>query len=117
METKKEKLKRLGFVSHGDLVEKTYGKVGTTKRDEYEKELKMELLGEFLRQVRRKKNYTQEQVAEFMGTDKTYISKIENNLKDTKLTTIRKYIEALKIPRLSLRLEFEDGSPAELQLI
>jgi DNA-binding XRE family transcriptional regulator len=117
METKNEKLKRLGFVSHKDVVEKTYGKVGKTKRDDYEKELKMEVLGEFLRQVRRKKNYTQEQVAEIMGTDKTYISKIENNLKDTKLTTIRKYVEALKIPKLSLRLEFEDGSPAELQLI
>ena len=117
MDAKREKLKSLGFVSHRELVDKNYGQKGSAIRDAYEKELKMEILGEFLKQARQKKNYTQEQVAALMGTDKTYISKIENNLKDTKLTTIRKYVEALKIPKMSLRLEFEDGSPAELQLI
>ena len=44
---KDSKKKKLGFVNHNDLKDKVYGKIGKTKRDSYEKELKAEILGEF----------------------------------------------------------------------
>ena len=114
---KDSKKKKLGFVNHNDLKDKVYGKIGKTKRDSYEKELKAEILGEFLKDLRIKSKVTQKELAEKMGTDKTYISKIENNLKNTKLLTVRKYAEALNVSKMSILIELEDGSPSELQII
>jgi len=117
MEKRRKRLRKLGFVSHDELKDKTYGSKGTEKRDQYEKDLKIELIGDFLKMLRRRMNLTQEQLAKLMGTDKTYISKIENNLKETRLETVRKYLEALKVNKMSLRLELKDGKSEELQLI
>lgn len=117
MDKRRQKLKQMGFITHEELKDKTYGPKGTKKRDDYEKALKIELLGDFLKRLRKKMNFTQEQLAKLMGTDKTYVSKIENNLKETRLETVRKYVEALKIHKMSLRLELEDGKSEELQLI
>jgi len=47
----------------------------------------------------------------------SYISKIENNLKETKFGTIRRYVEALKVSKMSLNLEFDNGKSETLQLI
>ena len=52
MKNIKKKLKSLGYVSHEKSLEETYGKIGTKERDQYEKELKIELIGEFLRKIR-----------------------------------------------------------------
>jgi hypothetical protein len=52
-----------------------------------------------------------------MKIDKSYISKIENNLKETKFGTIRRYVEALNVNSMSLRLEFDNGNYETLQLI
>ncbi len=52
-----------------------------------------------------------------MKIDKSYISKIENNLKETKFGTIRRYVEALKVNKMSLNLEFDNGNSETLQLI
>lgn len=117
MKSIKKKLESLGYVSHEKSLEETYGKIGTKERDQYEKELKMELIGEFLRKIRKERNLTQEDLAHIMGTHKTYVSKIENNFKDHKFTTIKKYIEALNVSKMSLKLELEDGKSKELQLI
>ena len=48
--------------------------------EEIKKDLKTELIGDFLRKLRKQENLTQEQLAEIMKIDKSYISKIENNL-------------------------------------
>ena len=45
------------------------------------------------------------------------VLKIENNLKETRFGTIRRYVEALDVNRMSLRLEFDDGNFETLQLI
>lgn len=117
MDKKRQKLKKLGFVSHDELKNKIYGPKGSKKREQYENDLKIELIGDFLRKLRKKKNLTQKQLAELMKIDKSYISKIENNLKETKFGTIRRYVEALKVRKMSLRLEFDDGNSEDLQLI
>jgi len=117
MDKRRENLKKSGFVSHDELKNKTYGSIGSKARDQYEKDLKLELIGDFLRNLRKKKKLTQEQLAELMKIDKSYITKIENNLKETRFGTIRRYVEALDVNRMSLRLEFDDGNFETLQLI
>ena len=117
MDKRREKLKKMGFVSHDELKDKIYGLKGSEDREQYEKDLKIELIGDFLRKLRKQKNLTQEQLAELMKIDKSYISKIENNLKETKFGTIRRYVEALEVNKMSLRLEFDDGNSEVLQLI
>ncbi len=77
---RKKKLRKLGFISHDEHKDKVYGLKGSETRKEYEKDLKTELIGDFLRKLRKQENLTQEQLAEIMKIDKSYISKIENNL-------------------------------------
>ena len=117
MEKRRERLNKMGFVSHDEQKDKVYGHKGSEAREKYEKDFKTELIGDFLKKLRKSKNLTQEQLAEIMKIDKSYISKIENNLKETKIGTIRRYVEALKVSKMSLKLEFDNGNSETLQLI
>lgn len=117
MEKRREQLSKMGFVSHNELKDKTYGLKGSVAREQYEKDFKTELIGDFLKKLRKQENLTQEQLAEIMKIDKSYISKIENNLKETKFGTIRRYVEALKANKMSLKIEFDNGNSKTLQLI
>jgi len=73
--------------------EKHYGKVGTKKRDELESGYENFKIGAMIYEARKEKGLTQEQLADKVGTTKSYISKIENNIKEVKLSTLRKIIE------------------------
>src|SRR5438067_12685879 len=66
--------------------EQHYGKKGTPKRDKLEKGYQEFKLGVLLHEARLKKGLTQEQLAERCGTNKAYISKVENNLKDVRIS-------------------------------
>jgi len=70
-----------------------YGKIGTEKRDALEEGYKSFRIGVMLHQARIKKGMTQQELAEKVGTTKSYISKIENNLKEVKLSTLKKIVE------------------------
>ena len=78
-----------------ELTDKHIGKKGTKKRDEFENELRLELLGQTIKQVRKERNLTQEQLGELVGVKKAQISKIENSLTDTRFDTILKVFKAL----------------------
>ena len=117
MEKRRERLNKMGFVSHSEHKDKVYGLKGSESREQYEKDFKIELMGDFLKKLRKQENLTQEQLAELMKIDKSYISKIENNLKETKFGTIRRYVEALKVNKMTLKLEFDNGNSEVLQLI
>ncbi len=71
------------------------GKKGTPRRDNYEKELRLDLLGETIKQVRKERNLTQSQLGELVGVKKAQISKIENSLTDARFETILKVFRAL----------------------
>ena len=80
-----------------DEVKNTFlGKKGTTKRDANENELRLDLLGETIRQIRIQRNLTQEQLGLLVGVQKAQISKIENNFKDARISTILKVFDALQ---------------------
>ncbi len=78
-----------------ELTDKHIGKKGTKKRDEFENELRLELLGQTIKQVRKERNLTQEQLGELVGVKKAQISKIENSLTDARFDTILKVFKAL----------------------
>lgn len=75
------------------FVDEQYGKKGTTKRDKFEKGFETFRLGIMLQQARLNRGMTQEQLAEKCGTNKGYISKIENNLKEVRISTLQKIVE------------------------
>ncbi|MFZ1515838.1 MAG: helix-turn-helix transcriptional regulator [Saprospiraceae bacterium] len=78
-----------------DLKDKTLGKVGTPKRDKYERELKLEIIAEQIKQLREEKNLTQEQLGELIGVQRAQVSKLENSTTNITLGTIIKVFDAL----------------------
>jgi ribosome-binding protein aMBF1 (putative translation factor) len=75
------------------LVDEQYGKKGTAKRDKFDKGYENFKLGAMIHEARIEKGLTQEQLAEKCGTNKAYISKVENDIKDVRISTLQKIIE------------------------
>ena len=73
--------------------DKHYGKVGSKKRDTLEDGFESFKIGALIHKARLEKGMTQEQLAEKVDTTKSYISKIENNIKEVRLSTLKKIIE------------------------
>jgi DNA-binding XRE family transcriptional regulator len=82
-------------VSIDTMIDKHIGKRGTSKRDTFENELRIDLLGQAIKQARQERNLTQEQLGELVGVQKAQISKIENSVKNARFETILKVFEAL----------------------
>lgn len=76
-----------------EFKEKHYGKVGSKKRDTLEEGYESFKIGALIHEARLEKGMTQEQLAEKIGTTKSYICKIENNIKEVRLSTLKKIIE------------------------
>src|ERR1700677_1717121 len=70
-----------------------YGKTGTKKRDEFEKKAQYFVISETLKCARREANMTQEQLADKVGTKKSYISRLENGKCDIQLSTLYRIFE------------------------
>jgi DNA-binding XRE family transcriptional regulator len=70
-----------------------YGKRGTSKRDQLEKGYENFKLGALIHEARIEKGLTQDELAEKCGTTKSYISKIENNIKEVRISTLQKIVE------------------------
>jgi DNA-binding XRE family transcriptional regulator len=82
-------------VSLDTVIDKHIGERGTEKRDAFENELRIDLLGQTIKQVRQERNLTQEQLGKLVGVQKAQISKIENSVKNARLETILKVFDAL----------------------
>ena len=82
--------------SLSEMENKYIGKKGTKERDEYEYELRMDLLGQMIRTTRKEKNLTQEKLGELIGVNKSQISKLENNANSATIETIIRVFKALK---------------------
>ena len=79
--------------SFQDHLTEQYGKRGTTTREQYEQGFEAFKLGVMLQELRKEKGLTQEALAEKCGTTKTYISRIENNASDIRLSTLMRIIQ------------------------
>ena len=78
-----------------EITDKYIGKRGTDKREAFEYELKLELLGEAIKRARKERDLTQEQLGKLVGVQKAQISKLENSLTDARFETIIKVFKAL----------------------
>ena len=87
------KKKNKNLTSLEEFKEKNYGKRGTKKRDALEAGYKNFKIGFLLLEARLEKGLTQEQLAAKSGTTKSYISKIENNIKEVRISTLQKIVE------------------------
>jgi ribosome-binding protein aMBF1 (putative translation factor) len=76
-----------------EIKDKFYGKPGTKKRDKLEEGYEDFKLGALIYAARQEKGLTQEELAEKIGSTKSYISKIENDIKEVRLSTLKKIIE------------------------
>jgi len=86
---------KLKTVSLDTMIDKHIGKRGTEKRESFENELRIDLLGQAIKQARLERNLTQEQLGELVGVQKAQISKIENSVKNARFETILKVFNAL----------------------
>ncbi len=90
-----------------EIKDEFIGKKGTTKREKYEQELQMELLGDMIKQVRLERNLTQEQLGKLIGVQKAQISKLENNTTNVTMETILRVFTALKA-KISFHIELKN---------
>jgi len=82
-------------ISLDAMIDKHIGLRGTPKREAFENELRIDLLGHAIKQARLKRHLTQQQLGELVGVQKAQISKIENSIKNTRFETILKVFNAL----------------------
>jgi len=80
------------IVTFEEHLDREYGKIGTATRDKYEQEFETFKLGAMLQEMRKQQKLTQEQLAKKCGTTKTYISRIENDASDIRLSTLMRII-------------------------
>jgi DNA-binding XRE family transcriptional regulator len=82
------KSKSNNLISFTDHLDQQYGKRGTKEREEFEEGFEAFKIGAMLLELRKEQGLTQEQLAEKCGTTKTYISRIENDASDIRLSTL-----------------------------
>jgi len=81
------------IITFDDHLDREYGKIGTPSRDKYNQEFEAFKLGVILQEMRKNQKMTQEQLAKKCGTTKTYISRIENDASDIRLSTLMRIIQ------------------------
>jgi HTH-type transcriptional regulator / antitoxin HipB len=90
-----------------ELEDKYYGKPGTPKREQYEFELSMDILGEKLKQIRKQQKLTQEQLGKIIGVQKAQISKLESGNNSATISTVLKVFHAMKA-KIIFKIEIEE---------
>lgn len=75
-----------------DHLDDKYGKRGTDTREKFQEEFEAFRIGVLIQEARKSKNLTQQQLADKVGTTKSYISRIENNPSDIRLSTLMRII-------------------------
>jgi len=98
--------KKNNITTFEELLEKEYGKIGTPARDKYEQGFEAFKLGVILQKMRKQQKLTQEQLAKKCGTTKTYISRIENDASDIRLSTLMRIIQEGLGGHLKLTVEY-----------
>lgn len=100
--------KELKSYSLAEMKDKYIGKVGTTERDEYEYELRMDVLGKMIKKARQERNLTQDELGRLVGVQKSQISKLESSANSATIDTILKVFKALKA-EINFNVKLEDN--------
>ena len=100
-----KKTKENNIKTWAQFKDEQFGKRGTPKREKLEAGYETFKLGAMIQEARHEKGMTQEELAEKVGTTKSYISKIENNIKEARISTLQKIIELGFGGRLELNIK------------
>ena len=100
--------KEMKTYSFAEMKDKYIGKVGTTDRDEYEYELRMDVLGKMIKAARQERNLTQDELGKLIGVQKAQISKLESSANSATIDTILKVFKALKA-EINFNVKLEDN--------
>ncbi len=76
-----------------ELLNIKYGSIGTGKRDKFEEKAQYFVISEMLKEARKEAHMTQDQLAEKIGTKKSYISRLENGKCDIQISTLYRIFE------------------------
>ena len=79
-----------------EVTNKLIGEKGTIERDLFEYELQMDSIGNAIKQIRKERNLTQEELGELIGVQKAQISRLENKASNVTMETLMKVFTALK---------------------
>ena len=99
------KKKKNNIVDWNDHLTEKYGEKGTDSREKFEEELEAFKIGVLIQEARKQKKMTQEELAQKIGTTKNYISRIENDASDIRLTTLMRIIREGLGGHLTLSLD------------
>ena len=99
------KTKENNITTLGEILDNKYGIRGANRREQCEQEFESFQLGVLLEEARHKLGMTQKELAEKCGTNKSYISRIENNASDIRLSTLMKIIQTGLGGHLKLTLQ------------
>lgn len=98
--------KKLKSHSLAEMKDKYISKVGTNERDEYEYELRMDVLGKMIKTARQERHLTQEELGKLVGVQRAQISKLESSANSASIDTILIVFRALKLEiNFNVRLE------------
>lgn len=100
--------KELKTYSLAEMKDKYVGKVGAVERDEYEYELRMDVLGKMIKTARQERQLTQEELGKLVGVQKAQISKLESSANSATIDTILKVFKALKA-EINFNVKLEDN--------
>lgn len=100
--------KKLKMFTLDQIKDEFIGEKGTEKRNIYEQELQLELLGDLIRKVRLERNLTQEELGKLIGVQRAQISKLENNMTNVTMDTILRVFSALKA-KVSFNVELQNN--------
>ena len=79
-----------------EVTNKIVGKIGTENRDKFEYDLQMDLIGNAIKETRKERKLTQEDLGKLIGVQKAQISRLENNASNATIDTLMRVFSALK---------------------
>lgn len=91
-----------------EMLDKHIDEPGTTERNNFESELRLDLLGEMIKRVRKEQNLTQDELGALIGVKKSQISKIEKSGKNLTIDTLIRVFDALKA-NVKIKVEFNNS--------
>ncbi len=100
--------KKIKTYTLAEMKDQYIGKIGTKDRDEYEYELRMDVLGKMIKAARQERHLTQEELGKLVGVKKAQISKLESSANSATIDTIIKVFKALKA-EINFNVKLEDN--------
>ena len=100
--------KKMKVSTLAEMKDKYIGKVGSKEREEYEYELRMDVLGKMIKAARQERNLTQEELGKLVGVQKAQISKLESSTNSATIDTVIRVFKALKAD-INFNVKIEGG--------